>query len=162
MISIYPNKKVSFESKYPVSDAIARLSAIVKDDDWRSRLLQVKEGILGSVKPERVILRYSHPWNEVSGWIWFEGSFKEKNSGSVLEGSFCLSKHSRVFMNSWLAVSIFLFCYSLLKFEFMAIPVLMITLWFSTVFVIWRWGKVDIEHISEVVNVTFNNVLSIL
>ena len=154
MILIYPKKHASFESKYPVSDAIARLSAIVKDDDWRTRLLLLQEGILGSVKPERVILRYFHPWNEVSGWIRFEGSFKEKNSGTVLEGNFCISKHSRVFMNSWLAVIIFLFCYSLLKFELMAIPVLMITFWLSTRFVIWRWGNLDIEHISQVIDVT--------
>ncbi len=151
MISIYPNKHASFESKYALSDAIAHLSAKVKNDDLRSR----RQGdILGSVQPERVILRYFHPWNEVSGWIRFEGSFKEKNSGTVLKGNFCISKHSRVFMNSWLAVIIFLFCYSLLKFELMAIPVLMITLWLSTRFVIWRWGNVDIEHISQVIDVT--------
>jgi len=57
-------------------------------------------------------------------------------------------------MNSWLAIIIFLFCYSLLRFELMAIPVVMITLWLGIVVIMWRWVKGDIESISKVVNVT--------
>ncbi len=150
-ISIYPQKCVSWESKYKLSDAIDHLAASVRKDNLGSRF---QEGILGSVESERVILRYFHPWKEFSGWIRFEGSFKEKNNGTVLEGSFCLSKLSRVLMNSWFGVVILLFCYGLLEFDLMAIPALMVTLWLSTLFVIWRWGKVDIERISEVVNIS--------
>ena len=149
MISIYPNKHASFESKYALSDAITHLSAKVKKDDRRSRL---QEGILGSVKAERVILRYHHPWKDFSGGIRVEGSFKEKKGSTALEGSFCIPKGNRVFMNSWLAINIFLFCYSLLKLELMAISVCMIILWLGFVFVIWRWREPDIECISEVVN----------
>ncbi len=148
MISIYPTKHISFQSLYVLSEAVAHLSARVKDDNLRSRF---QEGLLGSVESEKVILRYFHPWKEFSGQIRFEGSFKERNGGTVLEGRFCLSKLSRVFMNSWFAIIIFLFCYSLLEFELMAIPVLMITLWLMWIFILWRWGKVDIENISEVV-----------
>jgi hypothetical protein len=149
MISIYPNKHASFESKYALSDAIANLSAKVKNDDRRSR---GQGGILGSVKPERVILRYWNLWMDYSGWIQFEGSFKEKKGGTVLEGSFCITKGSRVFMNSWLAINIFLFSYSLLKLELMVLSVCMFILWLGFLFVIWRGREQNIENISEVVN----------
>ena len=149
MISIYPNKHASFESKYALSDAIAHLSAKVKNDDRRSR---GQGGILGSVKPERVILRYFNLWKDYSGYIQFEGIFKEKKGGTVLEGSFYLSKRSRVFMNSWLAINIFLFSYSLLKLELMLLSVCMFILWLGFLFVIWRGRKLDIEYISEVIN----------
>lgn len=150
MISIYPNKHASFESKYALSDAIAHLSAKVKNDDLRSR---IQGGILGSVKPERVILRYWGLWTDYSGWIQFEGLFKEKKGGTVLEGSFCIAKGSRVFMNSWLAINIFLFSYSLLKLELMALSVCMFILWLGFLFFIWRGVELNIKNISEVVNV---------
>jgi len=150
MISIYPNKHASFESKYALSDAIAHLSAKVKNDDLRSR---IQGGILGSVKPERVILRYWGLWTDYSGWIQFEGLFKEKKGGTVLEGSFCIAKGSRVFMNSWLVINIFLFSYSLLKLELMALSVCMFILWLGFLFFIWRGVELNIKNISEVVNV---------
>jgi hypothetical protein len=148
MKSIYLNKYASYGTKHSLSDAVTHVAGRVKKDNWRSRL---QGGIFGTVKPDKVILRHFHPWKLFSGGVQFEGSFTKKNGAAVLEGRFQLPKIARVFMNSWLMVTIFLLCYSLTKVELISIPVVMLVLWLGNLFIIRSWGKSDIEYVSQTI-----------
>ena len=93
MISLYSSKHVSYESKYSLSDSVARLSDRVKKDNLWNRLTG---GILGNVKADKVTLRYFNPWKILSGGIQFEGSFVGKNGSTLLIGRFQASIHSDI------------------------------------------------------------------
>ena len=148
MKSIYLNKYASYGTKYSLTDAVAHVACRVKKDNFRNRL---QGGIFGTVKPDKVILRHFHLWKLFSGGVRFEGAFTKKNGAVVLEGRFQLPQIARVFMNSWFMVTIFLFCYSLSRVEFISIPVAMFALWLGNLFIIGSWGKSDIEYVSQTI-----------
>jgi hypothetical protein len=148
MKSIYPNTYASYGTKYSLTDAVAHVAGRVKKDNFPNRL---QGSILGTVKPDKVILRHFHLWKLFSGAVRFEGAFIKKDGVVVLEGRFQLPQIARVFMNFWLMVIIFLFCYSLSRVEFISIPVAMLALWLGNLFIIGRWGKSDIEYVSQTI-----------
>ena len=148
MTPLYPNKYATYESKYSLSDAVAHLSAKVRKDNLPNRL---RGGILGTARPEKVILRHFYPWQMFSGGVRFEGSFVEKDRSTVLAGTFKMPTSGRVFIILWLAVTVLLFCYSIITVELLPIPISMLFLWIITILITWRWGKLDIDYISHAV-----------
>ncbi len=149
MISIYPSKNVSYESKYSLSESAARLSDKVKKNNLRNRLTG---GILGDVEACKVTLRYFDPWKIFSGGIQFEGSFMEKNGSTLLIGRFKASNFSRIFSVSWLVITIILFCYSLIKVELLAVAIFMFIPWIATILIVRRWSNTDIEHVTRTID----------
>ena len=148
MISLYPTRHASYASKYSLSDSVARLSDRVKKDNWRNRL---RGGILGTVKPDEVILRYFRPLNIFSAGMRFHGSFVEKNGSTVLIGRFQVPKLTRMFSASWLAIAIILSFYSLIRGELLAVPLSMFILWIAPILIIRLWGRTDIDYVSRTV-----------
>lgn len=168
MISIYPYTDAWFESKYPVSESVSRLSARVKNVRWPFFLAWPlwEGGVLGTVEPGKVILRHWKPWRYFTGRIRFKGSFTEKNDSTVLSGRFEFPKYDRVFMTLWFVATIVLFLFPFIlnmsessRVGFFAVPALMLFLWIVSVLWSWRcwhWGKMEIEYISQTIKDVFS------
>ena len=153
-MKLYLKKYESYESNYPLSDAIARLSSKVKSDNWRHWL---QDGIFGSVKSDSVILRYCRPLNFLSVGISFKGSFTEKDGVTTLKGQYSLPMLTRAFMTSWIILTVFLLFYSLSNIELLPIPVFMFFFWFVNIVLINRLGKSDIQHVSQILRDTLQS-----
>jgi len=153
-MKLYLKKYESYESNYPLSVAIARLSSKVKSDNWRNWL---QGGIFGSVKSDSVILRYYRPLNFLSVGIRFNGSFTEKHGVTTLTGKFSLPMLMWAFMTSWIILTVFLLFYSLDNVELLPIPVFMFLFWCANIALISRLGKSDIQRVSQILSDTLQS-----
>lgn len=160
-MSVYPYRDVCFQSRYSVSDSISRLSRSVKNNRFIERL---KGGILGTVNPDKVILRNApRPFRIYVGFLQFNGSFSEKNVATELTGRFEIPKCARVLMNIWLIVSVILFC---LPYVFdiseaanvatLTLSVFLLLLWLLMLLLSYQRGKLDIEKISQTIKDAFS------
>lgn len=102
---LFPSTPADFPSDYPLDEAVQRLrSATVWDFEW-SFTRSVMEGVVGAdkVRLSRVILFYGN-----SSRPLFTGSFRPQGGGTVLSGSFAMSKWARASTSFALGFAIFL------------------------------------------------------
>jgi len=94
-ILFYPEKEALFSSRYSISEAVDKLCSKL---DLRGFRTFLQGGIVGTVKPEEVFLRYHRPWPWFCHYIVFRGTFAVRNDSVVLSGKFESSKHTKIFM----------------------------------------------------------------
>lgn len=158
MSFIFPEKEVFFVSGHSMSDSVSLLSAKVKSETWL-RQLQIEESVVGTVSADEVILYHYRTWplrwNALQPL--FRGSFSKKNGSVVLSGRFKVNRASRIFMTFWLigTTLLFLFPFVYIKNEssvsFLAIPMVLLSIWFANAFISYRFGHRDIEYISSII-----------
>jgi len=153
-ISFYPEKEASFSSKYSIFEAVDRLSSKL---DLRVFRTFSKGGIVGTVKPEEVLLRYHRPW--FCHYIVFRGTFSVRNDSVVLSGKFESSKPVQIFMTSFLLCTIFLFCFPFIfiennsaKYDFLVIPICIALIWIANFCFYRRLWRRDFDYLNKTIN----------
>jgi hypothetical protein len=153
---IFPNlcEEATFRSKFPLEESVSILSGKVREDCRKNRW---GNGLLGTVRPDEVVLRYFRFWNKSSGIVRFRGSFKEKDGAVVLSGRFEMLKSERNLFCSWFAITILLFCYPFLflrgesRIHFLILPISALVLWIGCGFYISIIEKRNMEDMSHAI-----------
>lgn len=156
MISLYPCKDAFFQSTHSISESVSLLSEKVKRDTIGAFF---HCGITGKVTPEIVVLRNFRFWFPHS--LLFKGSFSIKNKQAFLSGKFEVTKSTRIFMNFLLICMALLFLFPFvfshgasIRYDFWAIPLVILLLWFANYLLYWSLWKTDIQYISKTINDT--------
>jgi hypothetical protein len=145
LISLCPEREVSFRSNHSVTEAVKKLSARLQAETLHTKL---KGGIFGIVRPEKVLLKYYRPW--LGYYIVFTGTFSMQKDSVLLSGRFESSKPIQVANLCWLLCIIFFFCFpfmfisnSAIVYDFLAIPIVILLIWvcnFAFYCRLWRGG----------------------
>jgi hypothetical protein len=95
---LYGKYRIDYKSRYPISESVKRLKAVVRSG-WNP--FPLREGVCGKVSEDRVRLYRVIPFVNNSFIPIFTGSFKRADGSVVLSGSFSMHPFVKIFMTVW-------------------------------------------------------------